>query len=61
LGTGLGFFTGFTSNQGLQFTFAVYVITYFRPYYSKIGREDTVNGAIAFVCVSTNEKCLVVC
>jgi len=27
---------------------------------AKVGREDTANGTIAFVCVSTNEKYLVV-
>jgi len=27
---------------------------------AKVGREDTTNGAMAFVCVSTNEKCPVV-
>ena len=27
---------------------------------AKVGREDTANGAVAFVCGDTNEKCLVV-
>jgi len=25
---------------------------------AKVGREDMANGVVAFVCVSTNEKCL---
>jgi len=27
---------------------------------AKVGRVLTANGAVAFVCISTNEKCLVV-
>jgi len=27
---------------------------------AKVGREDTTNGAVVFVYVSTNEKCLIV-